>query len=225
MPQDVQVLFEDIGRRVKDSYYDAGVICPFVNRALFALASALRPQRLTRIFVPFQTVAGGAPTPLPDDLLFPHILSVFDESDNPLFFSTRLTDVDHILKKNRQALLFAMDGAYFFPIQGRGALLRLTYVSTPQVVDEDDDETVALDFLPEPYGRQAVIAHVCKEIYKEIEDGIDGAMVNTDKHEADYIRAIASIQEIIGQSNLARRPERITGDPFARGGSLLTWSL
>ena len=64
-------------------------------------------------------------------------------------------------------------------------LLRLTYVSRPQGIEEDDDTTTALDFLPEPYGRQAVIAYACKEIYKEIEDGVVSS-VSVDNRQGAY---------------------------------------
>lgn len=216
MPQDVQVLFEDIERKIQDESYSREKIVQFLNDGLIFIANTLRPQALTRIFIPFQTVEGDAPTPLPADLLFPHILSVFDDDDNPVFLTTHLTDIDHTLRGRRKAVLLGMDGAYLFPVEERGVLLRLTYVSRPQEIEEDDDTTTALDFLPEPHGRQALVAYVCREIYNEIEDGIDGKKVNSEGYHEDFVRALSGVQDIIGQGNLARRPERVLGDPFSR---------
>lgn len=216
MPQEVQVLFEDIERKIQDESYSREKLVQFLNQGLMFIANTLRPQSLTRIFIPFQTIEGDEPTPLPEDLLFPHILSVFDDADDPVFLTTHLTDVDHISRSRRRAMVLGMDGAYLFPVEDRGMLMRLTYVSKPRVVEEDDDDTTALDFLPEPLGRQAIVAYVCREIYNEIEDGIDGKKVNSEGYHAEFIRALSGIQDIIGQGNLARRPERILGDPFSR---------
>ena len=75
---------------------------------------------------------------------------------------------------------------YYRYIPTSASVLALKYYRTPEVLSDDTD---VLDFLTsdeEPAGKWAVIHGVCKKIFDQIEDGIDGRKANTQLHEARY---------------------------------------
>jgi hypothetical protein len=111
---------------------------------------------------------------------------------------------------------------YYQGIPGVPTELTLFYYRKPTLlVDYDpsgeDGEAGDLaddipDGIPEPFQKGLLVNYACKEIFDEIEDGMDGEKLNTQRYEAKYQAALAklckSIRHKSKQVPLVRRPAR-----------------
>lgn len=211
-----------IQRKVKDGSYGDELVLSMINNAILFIVNTIRPQSLVRPMVEITTITGGSPTELPDDMLFPYIIAVMDSDSLPMHFSTRMTDLDFLQSTSspvsRKAALFGYGGIYLFPVEDRGEKIFVTYLVSPEEIPTTTSLTDSFSFGPAPFVQDAVIAYVCREIYGEIEDGIDGRKVNTDKYHALLLSNMSAISQAVGQASLAARPEVIGFSAFEATG-------
>lgn len=63
------------------------------------------------------------------------------------------------------------------------------------------------DCLPEELVKPLLINYACKKMFAQIEDGVEGQKINTDKHEGLYKDAVADLKAFIGDEG--REPQDI----------------
>jgi len=74
------------------------------------------------------------------------------------------------------------------------------------------DENGTIDGIPAHYQKRLLTNFVCKEIYSEIEQGLDGAMPDTAKHTVMYQAALTDLERHIGPEDFG--PINIGDDDY-----------
>lgn len=82
----------------------------------------------------------------------------------------------------------------YVPIPADPQTLTIYYYRKPTAMVADDDEP---DGLPED-AHKALVHYACKEIFAEMEDGIEGKKVNTNHHESKYLEMLAELDRAVG---------------------------
>jgi hypothetical protein len=119
--------------------------------------------------------------------------------------NTALTKHDSFVRMNRESLAFSrtgtpeeyiMQGNYLYcsPVP-TSATFRITGYKLPTVLVEDDDEP---DCLPVHLQKRLLVNYAAKEIFSIIEQGLEGAMPGTAKHNNFYQSALTDLERFIG---------------------------
>jgi hypothetical protein len=94
---------------------------------------------------------------------------------------------------------------YYNKIPYTPLTLTLYYYKKITLMTKENDSPIEL---PEHLHRDLLVNYVCKEIYTEIEEGIEGPAVNTQKYTGFYIQAISKLYWWIGDEKSKKRPFR-----------------
>lgn len=62
--------------------------------------------------------------------------------------------------------------------------------------------------IPENLQRKLLCSYACAELFEDIEDGIEGPKVNTDKHRGKYNTTLAELEITTKQGQSRRAPAR-----------------
>lgn len=211
-----QLIAKIAAKTQEASITDAEVLL-MINDAILAIAHRVRPASLVVSFAEVEIDDMDETFPMPDDFLYPHILSAFDADKRPVLFSTRTIEAEECFKSYEgtasssvKKILFSKDSLRVFPKQSGSSIVYVSYVSRPGLFESLESlDTSVLDFLPEPYGEKAVIHKVCMDIYEDVEDGIGDNMENFKKHAALYEASLKQIEDIIGMANRQDRPAQV----------------
>lgn len=212
-------LIWEVQRVIQDSKaYPAEVVLGFLNQGLLDVASwdNLDPKLgiVGSILLPALEASGSVTTEpeipyvdLPSDYhkelyqvsfddqpSIPNILSnmrVFlEEYDGDLTNTGPIEDVTVVGSQ-----------LYFQPIPEEATELTLRYYAQPPLlVNYDPSETETDDIpicLPLEFHRGLLVNYALKEIYDEIEDGIDGQKLNTARYEIKYQQALSKLYQTI----------------------------
>ena len=73
------------------------------------------------------------------------------------------------------------------------------YYRQPDELEVFDDEP---DCIPEPLQRPLLISYACEKIFNRIEDGIEGAKVNTNHYKTEFLEAVMALDRFIGDDGV-----------------------
>ncbi|MHC4310882.1 MAG: phage adaptor protein [Planctomycetota bacterium] len=84
---------------------------------------------------------------------------------------------------------------YYQRVPSSSETIRLNYWRYPERIDM---RTEKVDVLPEHLVEPLLVSYACREIFEEIEDGIDGQKVNTTYYDKKYTEAEGELSELLG---------------------------
>jgi len=84
---------------------------------------------------------------------------------------------------------------YYQRVPSSAESIRINYYRYPQRLESREDKP---DFLPWHLAEPLLKHYALKELFSEIEDGIEGAKVNTNYHKQEYELAKATLEYFIG---------------------------
>lgn len=88
------------------------------------------------------------------------------------------------------------------PDYDSGETVRLSYYKKPTFFTPTTatEAVTEIDFIPEELQSQLLVNYACKEVFNEIEDGVEGTKVNWNTYRKRYDTAFGRLFEVIGQS-------------------------
>ena len=216
----------EISRIIQDESYTNDNILVFVNRAISQLVSETTPVSLILFNQEVTIDADNQEFDMPDDLFYPSIISVLDDSAEiaiPFYF--RISDMGKIIgahARNVQtregfdfSIVFIGKKGYVYPKQKNSTTILVSYMRKPTLHESSSSTEPLIDFdMPEPFAEKAIIDLVCSDIYNEIEDGVDQKKTITNGLIARYLYNIEKIKSIIGNINRQAIPETVGGIVF-----------
>ncbi|WP_289020402.1 hypothetical protein [Desulfobacter postgatei] len=93
-----------------------------------------------------------------------------------------------------------VNGSYLHYRDLADATLTVHYYKSPTDLSVS---APTLTCIPAHLHRKLIVSHVCKSIFDEIEDGIEGQKVNTNHYEGVYLAGLLELQEWIGEEKEA----------------------
>jgi len=94
---------------------------------------------------------------------------------------------------------------YYQRIPASAETIMLNYFKYPTTMSADTDEP---DCLPAHLHSKLLVNYACWQLFKRIEDGVEGEGASTTRHKADYIEAVAELIYFIGPtSDVPEEPE------------------
>jgi hypothetical protein len=84
------------------------------------------------------------------------------------------------------------------PARSGGGSIKIYYHRYPTDMSSAGDEP---DGLPKEFHYKALVPYVCKELFDEIEDGVEGKKVNTGNQEAKFNKAMAELYRFYGPAD------------------------
>lgn len=203
-------------RIIQDSAYNAEVVLGFLNNGILDVASwdnldsqagmigtILLPELesneevVTDVDNPFvdlpstyhknlyQVTCNEQPSPI---VILPNRKALLERWDGDLSHSGPVQDV-----------AIAGSNLFYQPIPEEAINLTLWFYARPTLLIKHDPED-ADDIptcIPLEFHRDLLVNYAVKEIYDEIEDGIDGQKVNTKRYEGKYQQALAKFYQSI----------------------------
>ena len=196
-------LTETIMDKVQDPSIDAKRIRRMINQACDESASVLTdplPDCETQADV--STVLGRAFASLPNDFHrdLEHCFSVSRNDRVRIYPSLqylRAVEDWHNLTRVGQVYGVARRGdrLYYQGIPETSDTLTIHYTRKPLQLAKDNDEPVDFpSFSHEPL----IVNYVLKELFSEIEDGIEGPKTNTEYHDTKWVEAIEKVELFYG---------------------------
>lgn len=201
---------ERIKRIIHDTSYTDEIIDGFINEGLSRCASlVLLPalesmgQITTEVSTPFALI--------PDSWNFDrNITMCINTSGNKLKVLSSLIMMARAYPEfgvnneigDIEACTVVANKFFYYPIPETAETLTCTFYQKVTSLANDSDTP---DILPDFLHYKLLVSFVCAEIFNEIEEGIDGVLVNTKKHSAAFAMAIEELRDVLrtGQS----RPE------------------
>ena len=209
--QSAAILIDRVQRLVKDGSFDPSFILELMNDGLFDICILVSPPDCIVYNYEMSFFENEAEAKLPDDFLGPRILSIKDkyyDKIESVFY--RIEDFD-LSKKSNNSTQFCVKGKTIIisPEPESESTYYLTYRKEPVIFSNLSDDGSAINYLPTRVGDKAVVEYATWKIYEHIEDGIDGAVRNTEKFKGMYAETIASITNYFGTESKEKSPETI----------------
>lgn len=198
---------EDI---VQDSFYTATKIKAKINEAVLVIATGVMipgkfekspPLHDLYTTTDIETTLGSGITDLPSDFNR-NVIQVINSNDDevPINPSAKKFLHNNIEQDAGVVERCAVMGSrlLYRDIPSSAETLTIHYYKTPITLSEDSDEPTEI---PALLHRKLIIGYVCKEIYNQIEDGIEGVKVNTQYYENEFQSGILGLDLEIGTDN------------------------
>lgn len=212
--QSAAKLIERVQDLVKDGSFGPSFILEKLNDGLAEVTQITRPPDLVAVDVELDFAAGDKFISMPADFFGPRLLKLYNKTDDrPCVVVYRFVDLAHLSKK------FAGTAVHAGCLKGKtlhvagvpavATTLEVSYLTEPTIFEDVDDDGSAITYLPFRLGEQAIISYAAWRIYTHIEDGVDGKKVNTDKHHADFLDALAKIVDHFGMEAREAEPETV----------------
>lgn len=195
-------------RKIQDPSYDNDDVLAMVNQGIIDVASGGDRQH-------------GFPLlpPLPDLFTVDEVTVDAGDSyiDMPSEFLRALTRVEHggealrrydshikFLSRFRgetgpvEAYCLVGRRLWIGPVPTSTTTLTVFFYAAPTLLEEEDDEPT---YIPAHLQRRLLVNYACKEIFSEIEQGLEGALPDTKKHDTEYQRALTDLERFLGPAD------------------------
>ena len=208
---DTEDLAQTVLRKVQDASYIYGDVLALFNRCLLELSGRFLLPDL-EVMRDIQTDPNNGSMPLPSDyqknLRYAHSIT----------HNRKVTVFDSVILMNRHfakidqtgvVLAVAIKGRelYYQRAPSSAETIQINYWAYPeQMATRYTKPTCLPVHLVEPL----LYNFACKQLYSEIEDGIDGQKINTNYYANEYNQAVADLSAFIGPEK--REPQTIPQD-------------
>ena len=194
-----QTLAEKVAVKIDDRSYTYDTILDKLNTGLRWIAGKYLLPDLETI-EDVETDPGVNHIPLPRDyqrkLTWAH--NVTHNRGTKIYPSTaQLFRWFSMLDQTGRIIGIAIKGRdlYYQRIPDAAETLRLNYWRYPERIDM---RTEKVECLPEHLVEPLLVNYVCRDIFSEIEDGMEGEKLNTKHHAVMFTSAIADLKEFLG---------------------------
>ena len=199
LKHDTEDLAQTVLRKVQDASYDYSDVLALFNRCLLELSGRFLLPDL-EVILDLETAPNRSSVPLPADyqknLRYAHSIT----------HNRKIKVFGSVILMNRWLSVLDQTGCVqCVAVKGRD----LYYQRTPSSA-----ETISINYWAYPermetrYAKPTCLpVHLvepllynfaCKQLYSEIEDGIDGQKVNTNYYDGEYLKAVADLAAFIG---------------------------
>lgn len=187
-----------VERAVDDASFGRGDIRGYINDGLEAVAGALPLPSLEKTAV-VETVADQNWLELPSDF-YMHLRYVQSEKTNRRVQMypdiARLYERTPVTEGGLVRRCTAVGGRlYYSPTPASPEELKIVYHARPERYTASGTVT---DYIPAHIGPALLEAYACKEIWDLIEDGVDGAKINTDRWEQKHAQRLEALMLFLG---------------------------
>lgn len=215
-------ILDAIQRKIQDdSYSRQDDLLPLVNEGLGVIATEAPLPGLFTIKDDFSCPSGTHAVALPDDYgnWLKHAYNLTRKTRVRLYGSvTELMEHYPALDASAPVCAAAVYGNVLY-VQGvptSAETLQIAYYAKPTMFSESVSD---VSYLPEHLQQPLLVNYVCKEVYNEIEDGVEGLKVNWNTYQKRFEAAMGKLYAHIGQTPqvpeiVQRTPEEITTDAW-----------
>lgn len=212
--QSAAKLIERVQDLIKDGSFGPSFILEKLNDGLAEVTQITRPPDLVAVDVELVLAPGDKFVSMPADFFGPRILKLYNKTDDyPCITVYRFVDLAHLSRQFQGAEVRAgcLKGKklHVAGVPAAATTLEASYLIEPTILESVDDDGAAITYLPFRLGERAIVSYAAWQIYNIIEDGIDGKKVNTDKHHADFLDAMAKIVDHFGMEAREAEPETV----------------
>lgn len=198
----ISKILDHIQRKIQDDSYErVNDLLPLVNDGLGEIATMVALPDLTAI----NTVScgDGYSAPMPADF-HSHLLHAYNTtSGNKVNVIENITDFMDIfpgLDNQGSVTHVCLHGStlYFQASPGSSSpeTIRVAYSKTPTEFTGDNDEEI--EYIPKSLQKDLLVNYVCREVFQEIEDGMENMKVNWNTHNKQFQQAISKLKGFIG---------------------------
>jgi len=199
----LDVIVSDVDNTVFDGSLSEDTIIEKINEGLRVVAElVLLPKLETSGTV---VTAPGANTVDPPASFSRNLFRARDSEGRKVevFSSTDLLEEDitvvnseGVVEGNVAGIALQGEKFYYAPSPATAETLTLNYYTTPTVLTNDDDEPSCI---PEAHQKRLLANYAKWQLFEDIEDGVDGAKVNSRKYETKFYTAVAALDGITTQ--------------------------
>ena len=196
-----EALVERVQKRIDDNSFDEEAILEYLNEGLFDVAALIEIPDLAELGT-VETVTDDDNVALPDDYM--RKVTRVESVTNEVNITEPGRSYEYLKFRRRHPL--AADGSQVTDVAVRAN--RLFYYPTPEAVEtlqvaylkNPDDITfgVGPSVIPAHLQANLLVSYAAAQIFNLIEDGIEGAKINTDKQEQKYQMALVALDNFIG---------------------------
>lgn len=212
-------------RIIQDSSYDlTGDLLPLLNEGLEVVAARVRlPDLFTS--AELDTAADGDyMVNMPDDF-HAHFVQAYNKVSGRAVHvyksHTQLTLKFPGLTEEGSVTHAALAGSrlYYQPAPQDPETLRVFYYEKPPQITFSGDPVVydpaTITCIPSAFHGKLLVNYICREIFGEIEDGLEGAKVNWNTHNKLFEEGLEQLEEFVGIAQ--GEPEYVLGSPETEG--------
>lgn len=77
--------------------------------------------------------------------------------------------------------------------------ITFSYYKEPDLLEDEEDSP---DCIPGHLQRRLIVGYVCREIFNQIEDGIEGQKVNTNHYDGDFFEGVIELDRYLGDDGM-----------------------
>jgi len=208
---DGQDLVDKVRRKVQDDSYSVDDILELFNACLVELAGEVLLEEL-ETWEQVSTDTSSSTVPLPANyhraLRFCH--SITNKRRIHVYGGRAQLD-RHFVQRDQSGRVLGVAphgrNLYYQRIPQTAEVLEINYFRYPEPLRSRDDKPTCLPpHLVEPL----LVNYAAKELFSEIEDGIEGPQVNTERYTAKYDKARAALVRFVGPEE--RAPVELVDD-------------
>jgi hypothetical protein len=208
--QSARNLIDRVKSIVKDKSFTDEFILEKLNDGLADVAIRATPPELVAHEVELELDPGDKFTSVPSDFFGGRIYTLYNQTDDMhCKVCYRLSDFVQLSKKYQDSVVRAacLKGRtiHCAGIPTKSTILLISYLKAPVFFEDVQDDGSGIIYLPERVGDSAVVNYAAMQLFALIEDGVDGASVNTSKmlafYEQDLSRMIAFFGPEAGDSS------------------------
>jgi len=107
-----------------------------------------------------------------------------------------VVDSDGVVAADVEGICLQGTQFYYAPSPEAAETLTLGFYTEPDELSDDDDEPSCI---PEAHQKRILSNYAKWQLFEDIEDGIDGAKVNSRKYETKFYTAVAALESITTQ--------------------------
>jgi hypothetical protein len=210
---DGQDLVDKVRAKVQDDSYGVDAILALFNACLVEIAGEVLLEQL-EAWETIETDPNASTVPLPADyhrrLRFCQSLTTNRQVH---VYGGRAQLDRHFVQRDQNGRVLGVAplgrSLYYQRIPQSAEHLQLNYFRYPEPLRSRDDKP---DCLPPHLIEPLLVNYAAKELFSEIEDGIEGPQVNTERYTAKYDKARAALIRFVGPEQ--RAPVEIVDEMY-----------
>lgn len=194
-------IIANVVAKVQDSSFDDDVVLDLINEARFHIASLVDLPALQK-GADIETTGSASSVDLPTDY-HKGLFWVWSTEQNrrigsrPGDYYNLLTFMEDFPGQEGRIDSVCVDGLDLLYKGPANDTLKIRYYSKPIIITAT---TTVPTELPDQFQRPLLVAYCCRELFADIEDGMEGAKVNTDYWSKRLDRGIAELEMFVARN-------------------------
>jgi len=198
----LDTLVNRIRNKIQDPSYTENELVPMINQGLGEIATMVALPALTNVTT--VDCGDGPSVSLPDDF-HANVHHAYNQTDDwhvqiYEMFTDFIEDFPGLNNEGSVTYACAHGGKLYFqdaPGSDYPETILITYTKKPTLFDRNNDVT-SIDYIPDEMQAPLLVNYACREVFDEIEDGLEGAKVNWNTHNKLFNEAFARLHAFLG---------------------------